>query len=175
MTTASRIRPATAGDATPLAEVGARAFAHSFAHSCAPAEMAAYLAATYGPALQAAELCDPAVRILVADAGPGLGLDGFAMLREGPAPACVRGVRPIELARLYTRVGGAGRGVGSLLMHAARADARARGFRTLWLGVWEHNDGARRFYTRHGFLDVGAHTFLLGADSQTDRLLECAL
>ena len=96
-------------------------------------------------------------------------------MREGPPPACVAGPRPIELARLYTRVGGAGRGVGSLLMHAAKADARGRGFRTLWLGVWEHNDGARRFYARHGFIDVGAHGFRLGADPQTDRLLECAL
>jgi GNAT superfamily N-acetyltransferase len=175
MTTSPPIRLATTDDAAALAELGARAFAHSFAHSCSPADMAAYLAATYGAAQQAAELCDPAVRILVADAAPEPGLDGFVMLREGPPPDCVGGARPIELARLYTRVGGTSRGVGSLLMHAAKADARGRGFRTLWLGVWEHNHGARRFYARHGFIDVGAHDFLLGADPQTDRLLACAL
>lgn len=175
MTSSVPIRAATPADAAALAELGAGAFARSFAHSCPPADLAAYLTATYSAAHQGVELLDPAVRVLVADEGPGSGLAGFAMLREGRPPACVAGPAPIELARLYARVGGTGRGVGARLMEAARADARRRGFRTLWLGVWEHNRGAVRFYERHGFRDVGAHAFTLGTDVQTDRLMECAL
>ena len=169
------IRPATASDASALAELGASTFARSFAHSCPPAALEMYLAATYAPAHQLRELADPAVRIFVAELGDASAIAGFAMLREGAAAACVTGDRPIELARLYARADATSRGIGSRLVAACKDDARGRGFRTLWLGVWEHNHGARRFYERHGFHDVGAHAFLLGTDAQTDRVLECAL
>jgi GNAT superfamily N-acetyltransferase len=169
------IRRATLDDAPALAALGASAFAASFAHSCSADDLAAYLASTYSPAHQRAELVDPATRVLVADDGDGTELAGYAMLHEGPAPPCVAGPRPIELARLYARAGATGRGVGARLIDACKADARGRGFGTLWLGVWEHNHGARRFYERHGLLDVGAHLFMIGADAQTDRLMACPL
>lgn len=175
MTSTAHIRPATVADAAELAALGATAFARSFGHSCPPADLAAYLAATYSAAHQDAELRDPAVRVLVAEEVPAPAPAGFAMLREGRPPPCVAGARPIELARLYTRVDATARGIGARLMDAAKADARGRGFRTLWLGVWEHNHGALRFYGRHGFRDVGAHGFTLGTDAQTDRIMECAL
>jgi ribosomal protein S18 acetylase RimI-like enzyme len=38
----------------------------------------------------------------------------------------------------------------------------ADGPRTLWIGVWENNLGAQRFYARHGFEKVGEHTFPVG-------------
>jgi ribosomal protein S18 acetylase RimI-like enzyme len=56
-------------------------------------------------------------------------------------------------------------------MHAVDAEARARGAQTLWLGVWERNHRAQRFYAKHGFVDVGSHDFLVGKDRQTDRIM----
>jgi ribosomal protein S18 acetylase RimI-like enzyme len=56
-------------------------------------------------------------------------------------------------------------------MHAGLDAARARGARTVWLGVWERNARAMAFYRKHGFARVGAHTFMLGTDAQTDWLL----
>jgi ribosomal protein S18 acetylase RimI-like enzyme len=64
-----------------------------------------------------------------------------------------------------------GRGIAHQLMEAAIADAAARGAATLWLGVWEHNTRAQAFYRKFGFVDVGSHTFVLGTDVQTDRLM----
>ena len=49
--------------------------------------------------------------------------------------------------------------------------AAAQGIRTLWLGVYEHNPRARRFYARWGFVDVGEHVFLLASEEQTDRVM----
>ncbi len=45
----------------------------------------------------------------------------------------------------------------------------------LWLGVWEHNQRAIAFYHRWGFAIVGTHTFQLGADLQTDFLMQRSL
>ena len=41
----------------------------------------------------------------------------------------------------------------------------------VWLGVWEFNPRAIRFYTRHGFKKVGDHKFVLGNDAQNDWLM----
>jgi ribosomal protein S18 acetylase RimI-like enzyme len=51
------------------------------------------------------------------------------------------------------------------------AEAERVGAAGLWLGVWEHNPRAIRFYEKAGFHDVGSHHFQLGSDAQTDRLM----
>jgi ribosomal protein S18 acetylase RimI-like enzyme len=56
-------------------------------------------------------------------------------------------------------------------MDAALDAARARGAQTMWLGVWERNPRAVAFYSKYGFTRVGEHTFMLGADAQTDWVL----
>jgi RimJ/RimL family protein N-acetyltransferase len=40
----------------------------------------------------------------------------------------------------------------------------------MWLGVWEYNPRAQRFYEKNGFRPVGQHVFQLGSDPQTDLL-----
>jgi len=42
----------------------------------------------------------------------------------------------------------------------------------VWLGVWEHNYRALRFYTRNGFIPVGSHLFVMGDDPQPDILMK---
>ena len=42
----------------------------------------------------------------------------------------------------------------------------------MWLGVWEYNPRAQRFYEKNGFRFVGKHTFLLGSDPQIDLLMQ---
>ena len=61
--------------------------------------------------------------------------------------------------------------VAPALMTACIDTARARGGATMWLGVWERNARAIRFYQKHGFTDIGAQEFRLGADLQTDRVM----
>jgi ribosomal protein S18 acetylase RimI-like enzyme len=50
--------------------------------------------------------------------------------------------------------------------------AQKEGFDTIWLGVWEFNPRAQRFYEKNGFSFVGKHTFVLGTDPQTDLLMQ---
>jgi ribosomal protein S18 acetylase RimI-like enzyme len=156
-----------------LSELGARTFAETFLEHNDPADIAMFLAATYSPAKQAVELLDAANIVLVADVD-GVAA-GFAMLRAGATPSCVEGDAPIELARLYVAREQLGRGVGEALMSRCLEEARRAGHATLWLGVWERNERAQRFYRRWKLRAVGEHVFQVGSDPQTDIVMCRAL
>ncbi len=173
--TSPLIRRATAIDAGLLAELGARTFSETFAADNRPADMAAYLAASFSPARQAEELIDPRTTYLLAEIA-GAAAAGYAMLHAGAAPpACITGPLPIELVRLYVLREWLGRGVGAALMRACLDEARRNQHQTLWLGVWEHNQRAQAFYRQWDIREVGTHIFQLGSDAQTDLLLERAV
>ena len=164
------VRLARANDADSLAELGARTFRETFADDNRPEDMAAYLASSFGPVLQAAELADPHSLFLIAEID-GVAT-GYAKLLPGKPPDGVTDNKPIELVRLYVSEQWLGLGVGAALMRVCIDEAKQQGYRTLWLGVWEHNDRARAFYGKWRFRDVGQHIFQLGADAQRDVLME---
>jgi GNAT superfamily N-acetyltransferase len=174
------VRPATVADAPRLSQLGAATFRETFEDENTPEDIARYLAEAFSPERQAAEITDPAGIVLVAEHGDRSGdpedaataeLVGYAHLISGAPPAAVQGPAPLELKRLYVLRAWHGRRVAQALMDAVLDVARARGAGTLWLGVWERNPRAAAFYAKYGFARVGEHTFVLGADAQTDWLL----
>lgn len=74
----------------------------------------------------------------------------------------------MQLQRIYLLPEYWNRHLGQLLMEKALDEARKTGVKTVWLGVWEHNDRARHFYERYGFKKAGSHLFTIGPDQQTD-------
>ena len=167
------IRRAVAGDAGLLSELGARTFSETFAADNSPEDMAAYLASSFNPARQTAELNDPASTFFIAEVG-GLAA-GYAQLHAGEPAEGIEGPQPVELVRLYVSREWLGRGVGEALMRACLDGARQAGHETIWLGVWERNGRAQAFYRKWDFRAVGEHVFQLGSDPQTDILMERAL
>jgi len=163
------IRPGTIEDAAALAAFAARTFAETFADDNSAADMQAHLSHTYGVDQQTAELTSPAVITLLAEADGRL--VGYAQVRRAPAPPCVQPPNAIELHRFYVDTPAHGTGVAQRLMDAVFDAARIAGDGHLWLGVWERNARALRFYAKCGFVDVGSHDFLLGTDRQTDRVM----
>jgi diamine N-acetyltransferase len=172
------VRPAAVADAAALSRLGAATFRETFEGENTPEDMARYLAEAFTPEKQAAEVTDPASTVLLAERGETSGeaaLVGYVHLVSGPAPAAVQGPAPLELKRLYVARAWHGQGVAQALMDAALDAARARGARTIWLGVWERNPRAVAFYAKYGFARVGEHPFRLGADEQTDWVLARAV
>lgn len=167
------IRLAVPGDAGALAEFGARTFRDTFEADNNPEDMALYLASSYGPDLQLAELRNAGIVTLLAHCESRLA--GYSQLREGPAPECVGGPSPLELWRFYVERDWQGRGVGQALMAATTAAAAARGAGTIWLCVWDRNHRAQAFYRKRGFEDRGEKAFILGNDRQTDRVMTLGL
>jgi ribosomal protein S18 acetylase RimI-like enzyme len=164
------IRRATLADAEALAEFGARTFFESFAKDNTAEDMALHLSSAWAPDLQRAEILDAQFDTLLACDGQGR-LAGFAQLRTGHAPAGIATVAPVEVLRFYVDRPWQGQGVAGLLMHAVQDQARVRGARELWLGVWERNERAQAFYRKHGFRKVGTQIFVVGTDPQTDHVM----
>ena len=167
------IRAAADDDASRLAEFARRTFVETFGPDNTADDMALHVAKSFGSDIQQSEIRDPAMATLVAELGSTM--VGFAQVLEGAAPACVTGDAPIELRRFYVDRPFHGRGIARALMDAVDGVARTLGGRTLWLGVWERNPRAIAFYTKCGFVDVGAHAFVFGTEEQTDRVMARAL
>ncbi|MBI5303085.1 MAG: GNAT family N-acetyltransferase [Chloroflexi bacterium] len=170
MSNSITIRIATSADNELLAEIGAQTFYATFAVDNTPADMQAYLAASFSPDIQARELADPQSIFLIAEIDGDT--VGYAQLRQNHIPSCVTGARPIEIGRLYARKQWHGRGVGAALMRACLAHATRQNSDTLWLDVWEHNPRAIAFYRAWGFTQVGTQAFQLGDDLQNDFVMQ---
>jgi GNAT superfamily N-acetyltransferase len=171
------IRHGSRADNVLLAEMGRVTFYDSFAEQNTPENMAAYLAASFSPEIQAAELDNPGSLFLIAEVNNTPA--GYARLHTAPAgqllPAGVTGTHPVELVRIYARKEWIGKGIGAALMKACLEEAAARGHDVIWLGVWEHNPRAIHFYQKWGFRVVGSQIFQLGDDPQHDLVMQRSL
>jgi ribosomal protein S18 acetylase RimI-like enzyme len=163
------IRPATAADAARVAQFAARTFSDTYAAFNSPEDMAAHLSASYSATKQKNELADPAAAYLLAEEAGRLIGYGYVVLGHGPPGIPLDG--PAELVRFYVASDWHGRGVAQVLMTACVADARCRGGRTLWLGVWQENPRAIAFYRKAGFRVVGTTSFRLGSQVQADHVM----
>lgn len=163
------IRRATQEDAQIIAEMGARTFEAAFGADNRPQDIARYIAESFSPQQLERELADPKSIFLLAYEDEQLA--GYARLLDGERPEFVQGPDPVELVRLYVESDLIGGGYGSALMRACLEAARAAGYRSIWLGVWERNTRAIRFYERWGFHRLSTHEFILGEDVQTDILM----
>jgi diamine N-acetyltransferase len=168
-----RIRRANVEDAACLTELGARTFHETFASDNTEANMSAYLAEAFNVEKQLAELNDTDAVVLLAEV-KGVAV-GYSMIRADPWPDPVRGPNSIELVRLYVTSESIGTGIGAALMQASIDEAKASGFVTIWLGVWENNHRAQAFYRKWGFETVGTQTFQLGDDPQRDFTMQRSL
>ncbi len=165
------IRHATPGDASLIADIGARTFRDAFGPDNDPADLALYLAAAFAPETVDAELADPASTFLVAETAETAEPVGYArVVADRPHPA-LPGVRAAGLARIYVEQAALGTGVGDALMAACLDEAARTGHGAVWLSVWERNPRAIRFYERWGFRAVGETTFTVGTDVQRDVVM----
>jgi len=81
----------------------------------------------------------------------------------------------LEIERIYLLADYQKKGIGQIMMDKAFEVAKKLQKPKVWLGVWEKNYGAIRFYQRNGFKKFTAHDFYLGKDLQTDWLMETNL
>jgi diamine N-acetyltransferase len=79
--------------------------------------------------------------------------------------------KSIELDRIYVLSEYHGKGAAQLIMDFIFFISEEKGFDFVWLGVWEHNPKAIKFYQKMGFEKFGTHIFDIGNDPQTDWLM----
>lgn len=77
-----------------------------------------------------------------------------------------------EIERIYVLKAYHGMKIGQMLFEKAISIGKERKMKSVWLGVWEENHRALRFYEKNGFEVFGTHTFVLGSDTQTDLMMK---
>ncbi len=163
------IRKAEPRDAEALSALMERTFRDTFEAVNSPGNMLIHCQASYSHAMQSREIRDPTIDTLVSEHDGQL--VGFAQLRGARCKASTEAARPFEIQRLYVTKAWHGKGVAQGLMHEIIGLATNCGADLIWLGVWENNPRAIAFYEKHGFMQAGAHVFLLGLDPQRDLLM----
>ena len=83
----------------------------------------------------------------------------------------VNDIDSLELERIYILKEFQGAGLGKDLLDYTISIAIEHGKKYIWLGVWEHNERAKRFYQKNGFYRIGEHSFVVGDDAQTDFVM----
>ncbi|MBS1795944.1 MAG: GNAT family N-acetyltransferase [Acidobacteria bacterium] len=157
-----QIRTAGRGDLKLLAALGVTTCYEAYFELDPSDALAAYCALAFNLEQLKTELDDPAATFLIAETrGRAV---GYAKLREGKTVECLAGRHAIEVQRIYLLEKVKGRGFGRLLLERCRELGRAKGYAALWLGVWEKNVGAQRFYERMGMKCVGETDFSDGAN-----------
>ena len=77
-----------------------------------------------------------------------------------------------EIERIYVLKAFLGQKIGQILFDKAIEIGREKNLEYVWLGVWEENHRAIRFYEKNDFEIFGKHDFVLGKDVQTDLLMK---
>ena len=151
-----------------LAAMARRCFAETFGQRYAKRDLETFLDAAYGPNGMLAELHDSEVDFRVA-------LDGseivaYAKLSPLKAPAPDPESGALELRQIYVLRPWQGIGVAEFLMTWTLDRARIRRAPEIYLTVFDDNHRAKRFYARHGFVDVGGCPFQCGSSIEDDRI-----
>lgn len=77
-----------------------------------------------------------------------------------------------EIERIYVLKAYLGQKLGQILFDEAIEIGKEKNLDYVWLGVWEENHRALKFYNKNGFEIFGKHDFVLGEDVQTDLLMK---
>lgn len=163
------LREAELSDLATLLDVAQTSFVQAFTEGNKPENVQAYLSQAFTQVQLEKEWRNPASTFLLASLKGKL--VGYTKVNLAAAQTDVQDPESLEVARLYTLEEVWGKGVGQFLLDAALAFAKEKGKTFVWLGVWEHNARAIRFYEKNGFKTFGSHPFPFGDEIQNDWLM----
>ncbi|MCM0582731.1 GNAT family N-acetyltransferase [Weissella diestrammenae] len=164
------IRIVTENDVEQLQAISVETFSDTFGAQNQPDDLAEYLANAYSQQQLRLELAqvDSWFYFLWVDAE----LAGYLKLNINQAQSEQATKNSLEIERIYLRKAYQKRGLGKVLLEYAQQEAKNQSKSVIWLGVWEHNDNARAFYQKMGFVAFDQHEFVLGQDVQRDILMQ---
>ena len=98
-------------------------------------------------------------------------LAGYLKINTNDAQSEKMGENALEVERIYIKKSFKRRGIGRHLIETAEQLAKKYQKNLMWLGVWEYNPKAIAFYETLGFKVIGAHSFFMGEEEQTDLIM----
>ncbi len=156
-----------------LQQIGRETFYQTFAATSDPVNMHNYLQESFSNEKLHSELINPNSAFYFAE------LDGqvigYLKINTGNAQTEPQDEDTLEIQRIYVLQAFHGKEVGQLLMNKAIKIARELNKNYVWLGVWDQNPRAIRFYEKNGFVVFGEHLFQFGNEAETDIMMKLEL
>jgi len=170
MFTPISIQPVLSSDVDALLSLSIKTFYDAFEHLNNPEDFEAYTSVAFTHDKLLSEINNPDSVFyfaLIDDEKVG-----YIKLNYALAQTEFKDADAVEVERIYVLADQQGKQIGQQLLDFAVAKAIEDNLKYIWLGVWEHNLNARRFYERSGFKAFSNHQFVLGNDVQTDILMK---
>ncbi len=173
------IKKVTENELPALIELARSTFIAAFGEQNNPDDFAAYVASAFTFATFKNELdTEGSVFYLLENDNELIGYfklnhnkiphDGINLIPEFNA---FKTNKMTELERIYLIDKMHGKGFAKDMINAALEFAKIEQSAFIWLGVWENNLKAIKFYQKTGFDKFGEHLFIIGDDAQTDWLM----
>jgi ribosomal protein S18 acetylase RimI-like enzyme len=163
------VRQATLADNNMLSDLGRRAFQEAFGRYNDPGDMQAYLDLSFDPERIKNQLLDPLVIYLVASY-QGIPV-GYAKLVRKNKCGQYSSDKQMQMERIYALDAYVGKKIGKALMLESLRIAKEEGNEYLWLGVWQENQRAIKFYKDFGFEIIGVKQFKIGNEINDDYVM----
>jgi ribosomal protein S18 acetylase RimI-like enzyme len=156
-------------DAAALAQISRQTFYDTFTGTCTEADMQLFLEQYYNLVQVQSELANKDDFYFFAEIN-GVPVGYLRFMEDYSGLPEVNQWKALELKRLYVLKEYHSKGVAQKLMVFFIAYALQNKYQLVWLGVWEHNLRAQKFYTKYGFVNSGfTHDFPIGNTPQTDQ------
>lgn len=155
-------------DAPVLAQISRQTFYDTFTGTCTEPDMQLFLEHYYNLTQVQQELDNAADLFFFAEVnGEPVGYIRF--MEDYSGWPLVQQWKALELKRLYVLKEFHGKKIAQELMDYFIEYATKNKYACVWLGVWEHNMRAQKFYAKYGFVNSGyTHDFPIGDTPQTD-------
>jgi len=165
-----QVRKATTEDLHTVQRIGRETFFETFVDSNTEDDMNKYLEDSFNDNRVSAELSNPDSLFFIA--WEGANPVGYLKVNTGVAQTEPQDKNALEIERIYVKRSHHGKKVGQILYEKALDVAQQQNNTFLWLGVWEKNPRAIRFYEKNGFIAFDKHIFKMGDDEQIDIMMK---
>ena len=164
------IKKATILDLDSIQKISTQTFTETFAAVNTPENITDYIKNSLNPEQLTAELNNANSQFYIAYSD--IEVVGYLKINFGDAQTESFNENALEVQRIYVLQNFHGKNIGQLLLDEVKKIAQITNVDSVWLGVWEENHRAIRFYTKNGFVVFDKHVFMMGNDEQTDLLMQ---
>ena len=165
------IRRINIDDVLALSTIARQTFYDTFTGTCTEADMQGFLDEYYSTTQLGKELLDEETFSFFAE-NDGVPVAYLQIKETYDNFPEIKKWKALELKRIYVLKEFLGKGIAQKLMDFFLEFATEKKYEVVWLGVWEHNIRAQKFYKKYGFADSGyTHDFPIGSTPQTDKWL----
>ena len=165
-----KIRNVNIQDIEKLKGIGKRTFTETFSSDNSEENITEYLDNGFSTEKLKTELTDKNAEFYFAELKGRV--IGYLKVNSGQSQTEIKDKNYLEIERIYVLKEYHGKKVGQLLYEKAIKIAKSKNAEYVWLGVWEKNPRAIKFYEKNGFLAFDKHIFKLGNDKQTDIMMK---